>query len=138
MNSRSRHSSKTQPERRVKNTRYTKTTRGSDTPGIHNRRDKRFPMANSRVGVDEALRGGTVPEVEHRVDAEHLTAASDEQAAWQEAVMLWLSWNSTYEKLTAKMFRAGTDQQKLEALMDEMDLLRKQAISLSEELIRAV
>ncbi|REJ68157.1 MAG: hypothetical protein DWQ31_08460 [Planctomycetota bacterium] len=57
--------------------------------------------------------------------------------AWQEALMLWLSWNRAYERLTAKMCRAGQDQEKLEQLMDEMDQLRVQAIDRSEALLRA-
>ena len=133
MKSRSRNTSKSQPSRRTQEARYAKVNRGSDLTGIHNRRDKRFPMAKTGTSVEEpvALADGENPE--HRVDPAH----SPETSAWQEAVMLWLSWNSTYEKLTAKMCRAGTDQAKLEALMDEMDQLRTQAITLSEELIRA-
>jgi len=49
--------------------------------------------------------------------------------------MLWLSWNSTYEKVTARMCKPGQDSAKLEAMMDEMDQLRKRAIELSEEVL---
>lgn len=134
MKSRSRSSSKIQPSRRVQTARYTKTTRTADTGGIHNRRDKRFPMAKARGVAPGSATENDSQDAELRVDSSH----ADEQKAWQEAVMLWLSWNSTYEKLTAKMYRPGTDQRKIEALMDEMDQLRTRAIDLSEELIRAV
>ena len=64
--------------------------------------------------------------------------ASDEAAAaWNEALMLWLSWNSTYEKVTAKMCKPGQDTTKLERLMDEMDQLRIQAIKSTEQLLGA-
>lgn len=58
-------------------------------------------------------------------------------AAWNEALMLWLSWNSTYEKVTAKMCKSGQDATKLERLMDEMDQLRTQAIKTTEQLLGA-
>jgi hypothetical protein len=54
---------------------------------------------------------------------------------WAEAVMLWLSWNSTYEKVTQRMYQDNKNPEKLQALMDEMDQLRRRAVVLSEELI---
>ncbi|NIL99247.1 MAG: hypothetical protein GTO62_19640 [Planctomycetales bacterium] len=54
---------------------------------------------------------------------------------WQEALMLWLSWNSTYQKLTAKMCKAGQNQAKVERMMDELDELRARALQLSEKII---
>ena len=143
MKSRPRSSSKSKPSRRVASNRYSHTKRSVGGGGIHNRRDKRFPMAKTRVVIDEDDHETVdTEESQHRVDLAHPAAsaknAADKSAAWQEAVMLWLSWNSTYEKLAAKMCRSGTDQAKLEALMDEMDTLRAQAICLSEELISTV
>ena len=94
--------------------------------GIHNRRDKRFPFAAPHVD-DAALE--TEP-------AESSTGDVESIPSWKEAIMLWLSWNATFEKVTARMYKPGQDQQKLEAMMDEMDRLRQQAIDLSEGLIR--
>jgi hypothetical protein len=98
---------------------------GSSFRGIHQRREKRFPFS-TRITPDML-----VPVV-----AAPLTPplSSDPLTPWKEAVMLWLSWNSTYEKVTAKMCKPGHDQNKIEALMDEMDKLRGRAIELSERL----
>lgn len=96
--------------------------------GIHMRRDKRFPLSNrARFGTTPPPAAAPAPTPPARVD---------DLKSWQEAVMLWLSWNRDQEKLTAKMCRPGCDQQKLEALMDEMDQLRQRAIDLSEQLVR--
>jgi hypothetical protein len=95
---------------------------------MHLRRDKRFPFAN-RSRFDSAPPPVAPPPVSQPVEINGLKA-------WQEAVMLWLSWNSTNDKLTEKMCKPGCDQQKLEALMDEMDKLRQRAIDLSEQLVR--
>lgn len=94
--------------------------------GMHLRRDKRFPFAGKYQS------DGILPLA---VDAPAPLAA-DPLTAWKEAVMLWLSWNSTQEKLTAKMCKPGQDQKKLELLLDEADGLRHRAIELSEKLIR--
>ena len=53
---------------------------------------------------------------------------------WNEAIMLWLSWNSTYEKATEKMYK-GASKEKLRAMLSEMEYLRKQAIELSQGLL---
>jgi hypothetical protein len=95
--------------------------------GMHLRRDKRFPFAHKYV--PEAATTSAAPPAAPSLAADPLTA-------WKEAVMLWLSWNSTQEKLTAKMCKPGCDQQKIEALLDEAEALRKRAISLSEALVQ--
>ena len=97
--------------------------------GMHQRRDKRFPFAHKYL-PDGSL---SAPPAEAP-----LPLAADPLTAWKEAVMLWLSWNSTQEKLTAKMCKPGQDQHKIEALLDEADALRKRALELSENLIRQV
>jgi len=115
---------------RTPSTRYAKTTRRHSEAGIHNRRDKRFPLTSPRTAPVDFL--------ESPVNSESENSREDQMSAWREAVMLWLSWNSTHERLTAKMYQSGQDQAKIMALMDEMDQLRRQAICLSEELLRAV
>ena len=58
-----------------------------------------------------------------------------EQVAWQQALQLWLAWNTAYEHVTEEAFRAGSDQQRLEDLMDQMDQVRQQALKLSRRLL---
>ena len=66
---------------------------------------------------------------------EAVDGGSCSDAEWNEALMLWLSWNSTYEKVTAKMCKPGQNATKLERLMDEMDQLRSRAIETTERLL---
>lgn len=94
--------------------------------GMHLRRDKRFPFAGKIVA------DGPLPTTAKEV----APLAADPLTVWKEAVMLWLSWNSTQEKITAKMCKPGQDQHKIEGLLDEADKLRNRAIELSEKLIR--
>ena len=100
--------------------------------GIHHRRDKRYPMQTSRSLADI--------EAAHQASGELDEAATDLEAVdaeWNEALMLWLSWNSTYEKVTAKMCKPGQNATKLERMMDEMDQLRSQAIETTERLLES-
>ena len=101
--------------------------------GIHHRRDKRFPMQGGSLTPAE-LQEAQAYELEQR---EKEDQEVDSASAWNEALMLWLSWNSTYEKVTAKMCKPGQDSGKLERLMDEMDQLRSQAIKTTEQLLGA-
>ncbi|NIL99334.1 MAG: hypothetical protein GTO53_14635 [Planctomycetales bacterium] len=97
--------------------------------GIHNRRDKRIPFRSTRIRPEDVAEA-------RAYEAEHQEAEVAQQASeWQEALMLWLSWNSTYEKLTAKMCKEGQNQEKLERLMDELDELRSRALQISEQII---
>ena len=104
---------------------------GSNFAGIHHRRDKRFPLQSGQSAVDV--------EAAHDFDSEQTNQAGiggdNVDAEWNEALMLWLSWNSTYEKVTAKMCKPGQNATKLERLMDEMDQLRSRAIETTERLL---
>ena len=53
----------------------------------------------------------------------------------QAALRLWLEWNEAYEDLTAQMFQAGGDFAQMEALADQLDQLRQQAVAASRELL---
>ena len=53
----------------------------------------------------------------------------------RQAVALWLRWNEAYEQVTMQAYQARHDQRKLEAIMDEMDSVRKQAVAASEKAI---
>ena len=102
---------------------------GSNFSGIHQRRDKRFSSAKSLLSEQDLL--------EQKVHCEeNMPAAekSNSNSDWSQAIMLWLSWNSTYEKAAAKMCKSG-NKKKLEAMFNEMECLRRQAIELSQGLL---
>jgi len=99
--------------------------------GIHNRRDKRYPFRSGRLRPED-LAEARAYEAEQEQEQEETHTPVPQ---WQEALMLWLSWNSTYEKLTAKMCKSGQNQEKLERMMDELDELRSRALQLSEQII---
>lgn len=54
---------------------------------------------------------------------------------WEQVLSLWLEWNEVYERLTEQMFQAGSDPQRIEALLDEADRLRQRATELSRQLL---
>ncbi|MDG2409256.1 MAG: hypothetical protein P8M53_09645 [Pirellulales bacterium] len=60
---------------------------------------------------------------------------SEKAIAWREALQLWLRWNQAHEQITKTLFEDGKPSQKLEDVMDHLDRMRKQAVSLSEGLI---
>ena len=49
---------------------------------------------------------------------------------------MWLEWSAAYEEVAGRMFEDGEDNEKLEALLDEMDQLRLEAVELSEGLLK--
>ena len=53
----------------------------------------------------------------------------------ERALIAWLRWNDAYERVTAEMYKAGTNQRQLQDLMDQLDRLRREAISLSRKLV---
>ena len=104
---------------------------GNSFSGIHHRRDKRFPLQSGRSVTDlQAANAYEAEQSDDDVDREEHV-----DAEWNEALMLWLSWNSTYEKVTAKMCKPGQNASKLERMMDEMDQLRSRAIETTERLL---
>ena len=62
-------------------------------------------------------------------------ALPNQEQLLRQAVALWLRWNEAYEQVTAEAFQSRHDQRKLEAMMDEMDSVRRQAIDLSKKAI---
>ena len=59
----------------------------------------------------------------------------DTATACREALQLWLQWNQAHEQITQTLFENGKPSQKLEDVMDHLDRMRKQAVTLSEGLI---
>ena len=53
----------------------------------------------------------------------------------QDALLLWLRWNSAYERSTAALYDARQNPREQEQIMDQMDQLRQQAVNLSRELL---
>ena len=96
----------------------------ADFNGIHRRRDKRNPLPPAK------LVPGDVRPTSPAQDSQ-----KGENERWKEALMLWLSWDRTQKKLTERMFKPGQNPQKLEAMMDEQEQLRRSAIHLSEKLL---
>ena len=119
---------RSQRSRKSSRGRKGRTGNSPRVSGIHNRRDKRFFCDKPRPTLEDALHEADVDEGEQ-------TPVSDGgRSAWNEAIMLWLSWNSTYEKATARMYKDG-DKKKLRAMFSEMEFLRKQAIEVSQGLL---
>lgn len=58
-----------------------------------------------------------------------------ENPRYREAIRLWLRWNEAYETTTGRMFEKRSDPQALQDEMDLMDQLRRQAITISQELL---
>ena len=56
--------------------------------------------------------------------------------AWRDALKLWLRWNQAHVQITQTLFEDGKPSQKLEDVMDQLEGMRKQAVALSEDLIR--
>lgn len=98
--------------------------------GIHQRRDKRFLIGKPRITHEDALEQTIISESESP-EGEDQTCGRSE---WNKAIMLWLSWNNTYEKATARMCKSG-NRKKVEAMLNEMEFLRRQAIELSQGLL---
>ncbi len=106
----------------------------SEFTGIHQRRNKRIPLVNPRISPTDVLEENALCSDSACRDGAGPAAKIDDKQQWSEAVMLWLSWNRTYEKATARMCKANSDK-KLEAMFKEMELLRTQAIELSQGLL---
>ena len=125
-----RVASQNQSQRSRKSSRGRKGRTGNSArvSGIHNRRDKRFFCDKPRPTLEDAVHQSQSQE------SEESPATDGGRSAWNEAIMLWLSWNRTYEKATARMYKDG-NKKKLRAMFDEMEFLRKQAIEVSQGLL---
>ena len=99
--------------------------------GVDNRQEHRYPNLSGcpaeEIGLSERIEDSSATDLCNEQDAE--------SAEWGKALSMWLEWSSTYEDIVSRMFHDGEDPQQLEALMDEMDQLRHEAVELSEGLI---
>jgi hypothetical protein len=60
---------------------------------------------------------------------------SDMEMRLREALLLWLRWNDAYERVTERLYAGQFSPEQTEAVMDEVDDLRREAIRLSHELL---
>ena len=97
--------------------------------GVENHETHRFPGASATKVRDSDYIGKL-----EATDAEDDLNA-DENASWNRVIGMWLQWSSAYEEVSGKLFEDGEDAHKLEALLDEMDQLRLEAVELSEGLL---
>ena len=122
---------------RTRQSSRSRSRRAGNSPrvsGIHNRRDKRFFCEKPRPALEDAIEMEMSAQTTDTEAGREAPTASSDRPDWNEAIMLWLSWNSTYEKATAKMYKGG-NKEKLRAMVNEMECLRKQAIELSQGLL---
>jgi hypothetical protein len=100
--------------------------------GTEDRNTQRFP-GNSGTPVEES---DFVGKLEAQDAASSFDAADDDEAPrWNQVLGMWLQWSTAYEKVAGRMFEEGEDAEKLEALLDELDQLRLDAVELSEGLL---
>ena len=100
--------------------------------GVENHEAHRFPAApGSKVRESDYV--GKLETID-AIDAE-TTPNSDENTSWNRVIGMWLQWSSAYEQISGKLFADGEDAHMLEALLDEMDQLRLEAVELSEGLL---
>jgi hypothetical protein len=66
---------------------------------------------------------------------ERLPGITDDEIAHREALLLWLRWNDAYERVTEQLFQIGDDPAAAEAMMDQLDALRREAASKSRALL---
>ena len=108
---------------------------GANILGVEDHQARRFP-GNPGSSVEEGDFVGKLEAVDagHADDADDALAA-DETASWNRVIGMWLQWSTAYEEVAGKLFEEGEDTEKLEALLDEMDQLRLDAVELSEGLL---
>jgi hypothetical protein len=55
----------------------------------------------------------------------------------REVLALWLQWNDAHEQATQAMFEAAGDPGQVEQLMDQLDVMRRQAVEASRKILDA-
>ena len=98
--------------------------------GPENPKMSRFPDSSGANAQENDDAGRLEP-----IDAED-ASGTNETASWNRVIGMWLQWSSAYEQVSGRLFEDGENAQKLEALLDEMDQLRLEAVELSEGLLK--
>ena len=86
----------------------------------------------------ESRVAGQRPDAEDRVPAPSGGSPPDppvDLRKWEQVLSLWLEWSELEERLTGDLFTAEGDPQRVEALLDQADRLRKRAVELSHQLL---
>jgi hypothetical protein len=103
----------------------------SNITAVENHDEKSYPGLNGCPVVNFNIR----ERLEMIASDIALDHSSDKGAKWNKVLSMWLSWSEAYEEITSRMYRDGEDTQELESLMDEMDQVRQEAVTLSESLL---
>jgi hypothetical protein len=116
-----------------------KKRRNATIGGIHQRRDKKWPLyvPPGHTPVPEADQPAHEAPA-HQPRATKAAMTDGNGSASHKALQLWLRWNDAYEKTTACMFDRGQDRRAIEDLMDQLDQLRLQAVRLSRTVVSQV
>ena len=98
------------------------------------------PVQNETGQVDEFSTATATMEMEAPTESVQESGLESSQIdpqleTVQHVLRLWLNWNQTHEQLTAKMFEVGHNSAKTEDLMHQADELRREAVSVSEQLL---
>jgi hypothetical protein len=77
----------------------------------------------------------TAEKTPHYLRPDANQATEPRQAKAEEALAMWLRWNSVYEQVTAAMFEQRSNLQQLHEMLDLADEVRRNAVSLTQELL---
>ena len=55
----------------------------------------------------------------------------------REVLQMWLRWNDASRHVTERMFKERENPEKLQALLDDLDRLRREAVTASQQLLKA-
>ena len=117
-------------------TRRSNRTR-NDHGGMHQRRDKRRPFYVSSRDKVEAVSGQLQMDATNTaVAAVRRSSEPDSIEPWRRPLQTWLDWNKAYERATACMSMPGQSLQRVEDMMDRIDDVRREAVRMSETLLR--
>ena len=69
------------------------------------------------------------------VSPPELERMSNSDSRLRQALALWMQWNEAYERATSRMFDVGANPAQLEAVMDQMDEVRRRAVELTQRVL---
>jgi len=53
----------------------------------------------------------------------------------REVLAMWLRWDEASQQITERMFNERSNPDKLQALLDDLDRLRREAVTASQQLL---
>ncbi len=84
------------------------------------------------------MRSAPMPPSSHPADQQAGNGGSrdpERSEQCRQVLRLWLRWNEAHERLCEEMYQARRDMRALEDKLDQLDLLRQQAVRLSKALL---